>query len=185
MDKLLSLFMPGVQVEGIPMQQVLQAKTGRRIVPNLCERPTRWRYRPCAKAYKDGTLEEFTLYDPSYFVGVGDCWKTSALLDTTDIFLPAKLRKFFQNENARHQGVIWSKMDCYSCRAVKEMSDSQPGVDVVVHEIDKLRNGKRLQGKLASVTEKGPSRTSLPMENMLVETATSKRASRGVLRKIL
>lgn len=63
-----------------------------------------------------------------------------------------EIREFIKNENSKHQVVIWSKSFCPYCAQSKQLFESMPSLDVVVHEIDQMPSGQLIQQELATLT---------------------------------
>lgn len=59
---------------------------------------------------------------------------------------------FIKSENSSNQVVVWSKSYCPYCKATKKLFNSMEGVTVVVHEIDQMQDGYRLQQDLYRLT---------------------------------
>ena len=173
------------EVEGIPMQQILLAMTGQRTVPNVFVRNQHIGGNDdVQQAYRDGSLQEL-LSEPMRRASQGTR-KPFAESNPKDKFLMKKLQKFIHNEIGKHQVVIWSKSDCYNCRATKKKFDSLPGVDVVVHDVDDMKYGELLKEELASMTRQ-MNLPSVFINGRYVggNSDVQNLAWRGVLRKIL
>jgi glutaredoxin 3 len=63
-------------------------------------------------------------------------------------------KTFIENETSQHTIVVFSKTWCGYCRRTKDSLSrfKDDGVDVVVHELDKMDDGTAIQHALLNVT---------------------------------
>ncbi|CAB9502718.1 Glutaredoxin-2, mitochondrial [Seminavis robusta] len=74
---------------------------------------------------------------------------TTKMTTTTKASSP---RDFIEAENNSQQVVIWSKSYCPYCKATKQLFNSMKGVEVVVHELDNMKDGAMIQQELLHLT---------------------------------
>lgn len=60
--------------------------------------------------------------------------------------------EFIKSENASNQVVVWSKSYCPYCQQTKKLFNSMKGVNMVVHEIDQMKDGYKIQQDLYHLT---------------------------------
>lgn len=64
----------------------------------------------------------------------------------------SSIHAFITKENASHTVVIYSKSYCSYCRQTKETFKAINGLDVQIYELDKIKDGDKIQSELLKIT---------------------------------
>jgi len=64
----------------------------------------------------------------------------------------ANIQEFIQGETSGHEVVVFSKSYCPYCTSTKQLFSKMKGIDVAVHELDRMPNGQSVQNELSRMT---------------------------------